>query len=87
MSKPKPKSSLKDLTALLQLMRENGVVSFKQDGLELILMPEAVQEFKLNRSHVTAQNEASLQTQVNKAAPGFLGKSEEEILFYSSTGN
>jgi hypothetical protein len=83
MAKP---NKLKEIKEILELMRANGVVSYKNQGLELLLDPAAVQGFK----HVQEKTPGmTLQTELNKVSPGFAGMSEDEVLFYSSnpTGN
>lgn len=85
-SKSSTRSNLKALEAIIHLMRSNGVVSYKSDGIELILLPESAQGFKFNESHNSPlkSNTVSLQTELNKVSSGFHGMTEEEVLFHSA---
>jgi hypothetical protein len=72
--------SQKDLKALIKTLRANGVVSFKHEGLELLLDPNFQTKVEEPPKHIPGQ----LAAELNKASPGFLGLSQEEVLMYSS---
>ena len=66
--------TLKDLRALLKVLRENGVTSYEHDGVKLSLLE-------------LAPSKESFNTMGSKALANVLdnpGISEEELLFYSS---
>ncbi len=72
----------KELKALIKVLRANGVVSYKHNGFELLLDPQFKQPVDTPK-HVPGQ----LATELNRAAPGFMGMTPEQVLMYSSEGN
>jgi hypothetical protein len=76
----------RSLSALLKLLRAHGCVSYKHDGLELLLDPHFTPVTKTASKIDSTGSPLSLQAQVDGVAPGFLGMSPEEVLFYSSGG-
>lgn len=71
-----------DLKRLLKLLRSQGVVSYKCEGLELLLDPS----HKMTPEIVTKHLPGQLASELNKAAPGFFGMTEEQVLMHSSGG-
>ena len=71
---------LKELKALIKLLRASGIVSYKNQGLELLLDPAFNQEPLKPVKHVPGQMAAELKT----ASPGFLGMTDEQIAMWSA---
>jgi hypothetical protein len=67
------------LKRLIATLRANGVVSYKYEGLELLLDPNFKPEQK-PIEHMPGQ----LASEMNRASPGFQGMSPDEILFWSA---
>lgn len=72
----------KELKVLIKVLRANGVVSYKHNGFELLLDPAFKAVEPKAPEHVPGQ----LASELNKAAPGHLGLTAEQVLFYSSEG-
>lgn len=70
------------LRSLLKLLRSQGVVSYKHDGLELLLDPNYKETSDSSPKHIPGQ----LASELNKASPGFFGMTEEQVLMHSSGG-
>ena len=70
------------LKSLLKLLRSQGVVSYKHDGLEVLLDPNHKEIPSTSPKHIPGQ----LASELSKAAPGFFGMTEEQILMHSSGG-
>jgi hypothetical protein len=70
------------LKALLKLLRSQGVVSYKCDGLEVVIDPNFKETVPEAPKHVPGQ----LASELNRASPGFVGMSDEEVLMWSSEG-
>jgi hypothetical protein len=60
--------SPKDLKAILKILRTNGVVSYKSDGTELLLSPDAFLRPAPKRAKGDGE---SLQSQVDSVAGAF----------------
>ena len=71
-----------ELKRLLKLLRSQGVVSYKCEGLELLLDPNYKEISNSSPKHLPGQ----LASELSKAAPGFFGLTEEQVLMHSSGG-
>lgn len=69
----------RSLKSLIRVLRSQGVVSYKHEGLELLLDPNFKPEVT-EPKHVPG----ALASELNRAAPGFQGMSDEEVLFWSA---
>lgn len=72
----------KELRALVKFLRTNGIVSYKNNGLELLLDPNYRELPVTAAKHIPGQ----LASDLSKAAPGFFGMTEEQLLMHSSGG-
>ncbi len=72
----------RELKALLKLLRSQGCVSFECEGLKLLLDPQFKPEPPKAVEHIPGQ----LAAELNKAAPGYMGMTDEQVLMFSSEG-
>lgn len=73
----------KELKQLIKFLRANGVVSYKHQGLELLLDPNfkaPVVTQSTEPKHVPGE----LAAELKRAAPGFFGMTDEQVLMHSS---
>ena len=71
--------SNRQLKSLIRLLRTQGVVSFRHEGLELVIDPN-FRPIEAPPKHVPGQ----LASEVNRASPGFLGMTPDEVLLWST---
>lgn len=57
-------------------------MSYKHDGLELLLDPNFKSEVLEPPKHIPGQ----LASELNKASPGFFGMTDDQLAVYSSEG-
>lgn len=71
-----PKTELKDLKTIVDLMRSNGVLKLKALGYELEIAPSAIIESKTNSQDSVTSSKITTDQM-----------SEEELLFWSAPGS
>jgi hypothetical protein len=81
----KQKTSLKDLKSVLKVLRENGVMSYKNQGVELLMHPEAMfpqKRVKESKQEAPAKLDPTLKESKRSKKVG--DYTDEEVLFWSS---